>query len=476
MNIEELIEKFMILASNDILSKTEHEEARKIMGQLKKAGMSNKEISALSNGKWSESTVKGYTPGIKATSPAPWQDVVTMLNKIISAGMDFEAIDNAASLPYQLEEQGVTLEQAISLLDTAETHSMDLTAMTQLNDELKKHGLSPKDCQETLALKSELEAMGFTLGSLKPLAELAKNYENTQGIIEAVSEYSSLADIKSQTVVVKEGLEILNQCISKAKEHLGDVQKQTSHLEEPLKAYEKAVTLGFGLDEMTTLSGLAEKYGGTEKVLQAVTDVTDHSHYLSMIDKAKAELANIEAKKQQFETQYGHLKMAITICETLYNKHGLGLDAISTILSIVEKYGKFNDVLKGVDSYGNLQELQKEVDKLEGAVAELQSLLAQLEGKNNKALEQLESLNAIAMKTGAEVTKVENRLEESKALHKIVYLISDPASASYQEYGQLVVTILKSILKWVTRNDNHFLYPNKMKSALQDLITELGGD
>ena len=160
----------------------------------------------------------------------------------------------------------------------------------------------------------------------------------------------------------------------------------------------------------------------------------------------------------------------------MYNKHGLGLDAISTILSIVEKYGKFNDVLKGVDSYGNLQELQREVDKLEGAVAELQSLLAQLEGENDEALKQFESLNAIAMKTGAEVTQVENKLQESKALHKIVSFINDPASASYQEYGQLAVAILKSILKWVTNNEKHFLYPNRMKSALQDLVTELGGD
>ena len=63
-----------------------------------------------------------------------------------------------------------------------------------------------------------------------------------------------------------------------------------------------------------------------------------------------------------------------------------------------------------------------------------------------------------------------------KALHKIISLISDPASASYQEYDQLTVAILKSILKWVTSNENHFLYPNRMKSALQDLITELGGD
>ena len=190
MDIEELIEKFMTLANMEILSKSEHEEARKLMKQLKKAGMSNKEISALSNGKWSESTVKGYTPGIKAINPAPWQDVVTMLNKIISAGMDFEAIDNAACIPYQLKEQGITLEQAINLLDTAEAHSMDLVAMVQLNDELKKYGLSPKDSQDTLVLKNELEVMGFTLDSLKPIVELVKNYGNTQEIIEAVSKYT----------------------------------------------------------------------------------------------------------------------------------------------------------------------------------------------------------------------------------------------------------------------------------------------
>ena len=116
------------------------------------------------------------------------------------------------------------------------------------------------------------------------------------------------------------------------------------------------------------------------------------------------------------------------------------------------------------------------MDKLEGAVAELQSLLAQLEGKIDEALKQFETLNAIAMKTGSEVNKVENRLQESKALHKIVSFISDPTLANYQEYGQLAVAILKSILKWATNNENHFLYPNRMKTALKELITELGGD
>ena len=71
---------------------------------------------------------------------------------------------------------------------------------------------------------------------------------------------------------------------------------------------------------------------------------------------------------------------------------------------------------------------------------------------------------------------MESRLEESKHLHRVIVLINDPALASYQEYGQLAVAILKSILLWVTNNEKHFLYPNRMKSALQDLIVELGGD
>lgn len=90
MNIEELTEKFVALANKETLSKSEHEEARKLMKQLKKGGMSNNEISDLSGGKWSPSTVKFYTPGTKVDNPSPWQDVATLLNKIISSGMDFE--------------------------------------------------------------------------------------------------------------------------------------------------------------------------------------------------------------------------------------------------------------------------------------------------------------------------------------------------------------------------------------------------
>jgi DNA repair exonuclease SbcCD ATPase subunit len=221
---------------------------------------------------------------------------------------------------------------------------------------------------------------------------------------------------------------------------------------------------------------LADKFGGPKAVFQVVKGYVDYSEINNKVSQAQSELITLESEVNKLNAEYCHLETAIEMCQTLISDHKFGLDVISTTLSLAGKYGEPLIVLKSVEAYGKLEVMQEELTKLESEITKRKELLAQLEGKNNEALKQFESLNAIAMKTGAEVSKVESRLEESKHLHRVIVLINDPASSSYQEYGQLAVTILKSILKWVTSNENHFLYPNRMKSALQDLITELGGD
>ena len=56
VNVEELAGKILTLANKPMLSKAENQEVRRLMIALKKAGVSNQEISALTGGKWSEST------------------------------------------------------------------------------------------------------------------------------------------------------------------------------------------------------------------------------------------------------------------------------------------------------------------------------------------------------------------------------------------------------------------------------------
>jgi phage shock protein A len=469
MNIEELAQTFVTLAGKPTLSKAEHEEARELMRQLKKSGMTNEEISELSKGKWTTSTVKFYTPGIKPAQPSSWQNAASLLDSLISADMTLDDVETAVNLHADLKSSGVSIDQMVNLVCAADSASIDLINLIKQYEEFKKLGISPGNAAEALSLKKELEEMGLGLGSLAPVIELAKKHGGPQQMIQALSKFESLGELTEQVDSTRNELESLNQQVVESETKLNQLLK-------PIEAYQKAVKLGFTEQELEKLSGLAEKYGGIKEVLEAVEAYTSHADISNKTTKAKTELDELRSKISKLETQYAHLKTATTMCDSLIQQYKFGLDAISTMFSVAKKYGEPLDVLKSIEVYGKLQALQQELGKLKGNVAECKELLAQLEGKNQEALNHMDSLNARAMAAGAEVTKVEYKLQESEALHKLFNLINDPSSAGYNEYGPLVVAMVKALLQWVSTHENNFPYPHSMKLALLNLLKELGGD
>ena len=474
MSMEELAKKFIALAAQQSLTKAEQEEARQLMRQLKEGGMSNPEISKLSKGKWTPSTIKFYTPGIKPPHPNDWEDAVTLLDKVIAAGLSLDDVETAVDVSDELQSAGISLNQLISLLFAADSASVTVADLVHQYELLKEHGLTPKNVSEALSLKEELEKKGLGLDSLVPLVELAKKHGEPQKIIQALSKYASLIELSEQVDSANGELESLNQQKDEKCQQVEEAETKLTKLKEPIEAYEKAIDLGFTEHELAKLSGLTQKYGGVKEVLKAVEAYASLFDILNKNTKAKAELSEVKANISKLETQYAHLKTAITMCQTLIQQYKFGIDAISTIFSIAQKYGEPLDVLKSVEAYGKLKAMQQELGKLEGNFAERRELLAQLEGKYQEALSQLESLNAMAMKAGAEVSKVESRLGESRHLQKVVNLMNNPASAGYNEYGPLVVAMAKAILKWISTHEKHFLYPHSMKSALESLLKELG--
>jgi len=476
MNIEELSVKLVALASKPTLSQTEHKKARELMRSLKAAGLSNEEISQISKERWSPSTVKGYTKGVKSPASSPWQDTVSLLNDLISIGISLDDIDTVLTVTEDLKSREVSLTEVIDVLCAVDSAGVDLTTLVNETKELTESGLSMNNVKEAIELKSRLEAKGLLLDSLSVLVKLASTYGDAQKVLEAVSAYGSLEDIKAEISIANKELQSLNAETTSVRQNLQETQDAFAELAKPLEAYKKAVGSGFGEEELDGLAILADKFGGSKAVFQIVKGYVDYSEINNKVSQAQSELITLESEVNKLNAEYCHLETAIEMCQTLISDHKFGLDVISTTLSLAGKYGEPLIVLKSVEAYGKLELMQEELTRLESEITKRKELLAQLEGKNNEALRQFEVLNATAMKTGAEVTKVENKLQENKALHKIISFINDPALANYQEYGQLAVAILKSILKWVTNNENHFLYPNRMKSALQDLITELGGD
>lgn len=410
MSIEELVKKFVSLASKPILSKTENEVARQLMKQLKEAGMSNEEISELSKGKWTPSTIKFYTPAVKSSHPSPWQSAVALLDNLISTNMTLDDVETAVTVFQDLSSQGIMLEQVVDLLLAVDSASLDVNTIVQQHQALKEFGISPEDVAKVLALKKELEAKGLSLDSLQLLVELASGYGDTQKVLEAVSTYGSLEQLKAEIKTANEELDSLSEQTASVKEKLEETQTKLSELNKPLQAYHKASELGFGEQELADLASLTNKFGGLKAVFQALKEYTNYAHIKSNVAKAKSELDNLKLETNKVSVKHSHLTTAISMCQTLMSEYKFGLDAIATILSIAKKYGNPIDLLKAIETYGKLEAVQQELAQLKGKIAERKELLAQLEGKYQEMLEKVESLNAAALKIGAAVGKVENQL------------------------------------------------------------------
>jgi len=476
MNIEELVKKFVNLASKETLSKTEHVEARKLMCELKKSGMSNQEISTLSGGKWSESTVKGYTKGVKTENTSPWQNIAGLLHDVIKTGMGLDDLDTAVVIMEDLKERGVTLDDIAEILLTVDSASISLEILVQLAKTIKEGGLKPNDVTDTVEMKKRLEENGFSLDSLLALAKLAQTYGEPQKVIEAFSVYGSLSELKKEVEVTQDNLGELKAGVNSLEQKSQQAKTDLSGLEKPLQAYQKIFSLGFDKEELDNFVILSAKYGGHKAVLQALTLYVDYQEIMEKTGEAKSQLNTLQTETGKINVKYDHLKSAVTMCDSLLYTHNFGLDAIVSILAAAKKYGQPLNVLKALDTYGSLKLMLENLEESRGKVHETEKLLHQLEGQYQAALEHVDSLSAQALKVGAEITNVEKKLANSKAVDKLMVFVNSPSGASYVEYGAVAVLFSQALLTWVIANESKFKYPQSIKDGLKALVSELGGD
>ena len=355
MSLDELTKRFKALASKNSLTKAEQKEARDLMRKLKKAGISNGEISELSNGRWAPSTVKFYAPGIKPLHPNEWDSVVKLLNAMIASGLSLDHVETAVAISDQLQSAGVSLSELVDLLYAADSSSMETADLCQYYELMKQYNLSPKNISEAVSLKDELENMGLSLDSLKPIIEIAKNYGETEKILQALSQYKKLIDIDHEIEVTKEKLDSLNKTLAGTQEQVEAAEATLSHLKEPVEALNKAEQLGFGLNEFEKVAGLVQKYGSAKKLLDAINAYDTYADIQDKVNKAKANLISLKADTQTLQLKHAHIQTAVNMCEKLTGEYDFGLDIISAILSTAEKYGDPIVVLKAVEDYSKLE-------------------------------------------------------------------------------------------------------------------------
>ncbi len=475
MNLEDLVKKFVALASQPKLSKAEQEEARDLMKQLKEAGMSNEQISKLSKGRWSPSTVKFYTPGIKPAHPGSWDDAVDLLKGVIDVGFTLNDVETALKVSERLKSQGVNLDDMIGLQFAVDSSSLDLAEVVHQYQSLKESGLLPDQISEALSFKKELAKMGLKVGSVVPIIELAKNYGDPDKVIEALSQYKSLIDLDQYIAAANSKLNGIQEQLTNKQEQIESAKANLSKLDNLIAAYEKIKKLGFGVTELSKLSTLAQKHGTVTKLMDVVDAYNTYSDILDKLNKAKSDLVTSKSDSEKLQAGTAHIKTAVTMCRTLIDEYSFGLDAVATLFSMAGKYGTALDVLKGVEAYGKLETLNQEVASKKGEASQLKEEIAHLAGQRKQSQESLESLSALAVEVGNQVGKVEGQAAGHNQLQKLLVLIGNPEAAGYEEYIETGVVLALALKRWVTKNETRFKHYDQIKSGLESLFKAVGG-
>jgi chromosome segregation ATPase len=475
MEIDKLAARFVALANKQNLSKAEHAEAQRLMRELKQAGMSNEEISKLSLGRWSQSSVKGYVTGVRAADPSPWQDAVSILNEAINKGISVDEIQSAVGIHDQLTSQGVTIEEVSDLLAAAKSAGVEVKALIEQHEDLKSDNLSTKHMKQALDLKTELEEHGLSLQSLPDVVKLAKNFGVVQVVLEAVSKYGTISELNEELAKTDKRLKSVKSELASETGCLDEAKANLIKLKEPLEAYGNLVKLGFSEAELRQLANITQKYGGVKRAFEAIKAYADYTEICNEISRAQATLTETKARIARLEEQHAHLKTAIEMCDNLIRTYKFGLDAIATIFSVAQKFGEPINVMRAIEAYGKLLSIQQEEIKLQARVPDLRKLIAELEARYQEMLDQLESLNARALNIGQDIGRLQSEIKQSKGLERILNLINDPESASYEEYGPLVLATVVSLRKFVLVHEQRFKFPGSIRSGLDGLIKDLGG-
>jgi len=473
--MDEPTRRFVHLASQPVLAKADHEEAIALMRALKKSGMSNEEIAKLSNGRWSTSTVKGYTKGVGSAVRGQWRDAVDVMKDIISGDLSLDEVARAVALNTELAHYQVSVDDVALVLDAARAASTDVRRLVEQLKNFIEHGLSPEKAAEVLTLKEVLEKEGMPMESVPRLAEAARKFGGIDGALEAVAGYGSLKQLEETTEAAEEKRAMANEQCAVAERKLAETRSKGAKERRPLEALLKAKSLGFGETELGQLARASEKAGGPRAVFEVFDGYADLIELENKKEKATQDLARSQAMVDKLDAQYAHLKAVVELCSRLIREFGFGFDAIATIHSVAQRYGEPTAVLKALEVYGSLQSLAQTEQEIRGRIQEKQQLLEQLEGRYKEALDMMDALNGKCVAVGTEVARIESKLAGSAGVRNAIDFLWNPASVGFEEGGPTALAIAVSFRRWVERHQQRLPRGYSIKSGMDFLIGDLGG-
>jgi len=432
--LEDIVSELSLLAKKKPLRDDELKRAKELMIKLKEMGFTNAEISELTGGGWSETTIKSYTRGVGVKDPSPREGAWVTLSQMINMGLTLEDVEEAISVKKGLEAKGVSLEEVTELLNEVKKSRIMLSDLLQTYKALRDSGLTITQLPEVLTYKSKLEEAGLTIDGLKEAYKASETCGGFEGLIKAVKTYGSIQAMEEELSKLRSEKESVEKQLSELKGEVRRLGEEKTRIEGVLKLYEELKNTGFEEGVLRSLKEASDKYGGMKNVIDAVNTYGSLTDLKSELRKLEERKSSLEAELRKVEADYAHLETVINMCDTLLYKLKFSVPAIMDVYETAKKYGEPVEVLKAVGKYGELKAIEKEIEELTTKKRELESRVKELSTQVQELRSLMDELRKTA--TGLLEPFVKELSKSMDLLRKKFSEILDTISSKYEEYAK----------------------------------------
>ena len=431
---EDVVRELLLLARRKPLRGRDLARAKELMVRLREMGFTNAEVSELTNGGWSEPTIKVYTRGTTVRDSSLKEGVLRTLSRMISMGLNIKDIEAAISIKADLDARGLALEDVLNFLEEVKKSKVELKQLLQTYKTLRSSGLQISQLPEVLLYKSKLEGLGLTIDGLREVYRVSEAFGGFNGLIKAVDTYGTLQAMEAEVRKLSSDREVLEKQVSELREEVRRLKEEKAGIEGYLKLYEELKSLGFDKEVLKELKDTSSKYGSVKEVIEAVNTYGSLAKLKSEVERVEKEKSSLEAELRRVEADYAHLQAVIKVCENLLYKLKFSVPAIVEVYEIAKRYGEPTEVFKAIGRYGELKAIEEEVEKLTAKRRELELRVKELSSR-------VQELRGLVEELRGEVKELFKPLV--KDLEKSVELLGrkfseavDSISSKYEEYAK----------------------------------------
>jgi hypothetical protein len=366
------------LSKQKPLKGAELERFKELCIFLRERNFTNAQISKLTNGAYSEVTIKQYTRGAKVKDSDSKEKALETLSRLADEDLELQDVRAALELELKLNEKGVSIEVVADFLNTLTAAKMDVKDLSLVGARLKELRLSFQQVPEYVQYISSMNQEGLDPAGIKEIHAAASKYGSLQNVMAAINAYGALAAIQKKSSESAEKLDAAGKELEKKTQEMLKIEEKKSRVHKDIEAAEQLRALGFDLSHIAKIKEISAKMGGSAgRVLDALSEYSSLVEIRRAREAAQREKAELETETKELNLAHAHLQTAIAMCDKLLIENNFTQEAIQFVYNAARRYGEPLSVLKAVDGYGSLQALQSELAEQRKRIVEADAMLAE---------------------------------------------------------------------------------------------------